>query len=153
MDCFGPVSYTHLDVYKRQVLTNALLDQNSRISKYRQRIERAIRETLVQDFSCLQNFRNGFISSDECSESVSKTIENSVDFGALKLVSPSDERIVENTFYKNLFNPKTGFFQAKLNHTLSLIHIFVSLVGSSNMELLALNCLIYFSTYEFEIFL
>ncbi|MBK7301859.1 MAG: GH92 family glycosyl hydrolase [Saprospiraceae bacterium] len=113
----GNETYCMIGNHSIPVLTNALLDQNSRISKYRQRIERAIRETLVQDFSCLQNFRNGFISSDECSESVSKTIENSVDFGALKLVSPSDERIVENTFYKNLFNPKTGFFQAKLNHT------------------------------------
>jgi len=113
----GNETYCMIGNHSIPVLANALLDRNSRIEKYRQNIEKAIRGTLALDFSCLENFKKGFISSEECSESVSKTIENSVDFGALKWIVPDDESIREHNYFKNLFNPETSFFQAKLNHT------------------------------------
>ncbi|MBK8956296.1 MAG: GH92 family glycosyl hydrolase [Saprospiraceae bacterium] len=65
--------------------------------------------------SGLKFMHKGFIASNEESESVSKTIENSLDFAAAEFIRADVDRSLSPYGYRNLFCPKTGFFQAKLN--------------------------------------
>ncbi|HEX5624423.1 MAG TPA: GH92 family glycosyl hydrolase, partial [Saprospiraceae bacterium] len=57
-----------------------------------------------------------FISSEEESESVSKTIENSLDFAAALAMGCMDVPSGGATAYRNLYHPRLGFFQAKQNN-------------------------------------
>ncbi len=71
--------------------------------------------------SGMKFMKKGFISAKEESESVSKTIENSVDFAAARSIGCLTGTPYHPDVYKNLFNPQTGFFQYKLNNSFSKI--------------------------------
>lgn len=58
----------------------------------------------------------GFILSNEESESVSKTIENSLDFAAAASIHCKGLESYNSNSYKNLYNPETGFYQARWNN-------------------------------------
>lgn len=96
------------------VMSYAFLDQNEKYPLDRDRMAKAAEATLSLDFSCMNGFRTGFISSDGCSESVSKTLENSLDWAGYYLLA--GRKGYADQYFRNLFNPETGFFQAKLNH-------------------------------------
>lgn len=71
----------------------------------------------------LKYYKNkGYIPSDKESESVSKTLEYAYDDWCIaKMAQQLEEKQIHNRFieraqyYKNLFDPKTGFFRAKAN--------------------------------------
>lgn len=107
-------TYCMIGNHSLPVLSYAVLDKHPAFPLKRDPLAAAAKATMALDFSCLNNFRTGYISSDLCSESVSKTLENSVDMAALDLLLGQDGE--EKYYYQNLFNPETGFFQAKLNH-------------------------------------
>lgn len=96
------------------VMSYAFLDQNEKYPLERERMAKAAEATLALDFSCMDGFRTGFISSDGCSESVSKTLENSLDWAGYYLLA--GRKGYADQYFKNLYNPESGFFQAKLNH-------------------------------------
>lgn len=66
------------------VIADALLQSpQSYTSKEKQDLIEAIEATLFKNEFCSQSiFRTGYISSDQAGESVSKTIENSLDYAA-----------------------------------------------------------------------
>lgn len=106
------------------VIADALLQSpQSYTSKEKQDLIEAIEATLFKNEFCSQSiFRTGYISSDQAGESVSKTIENSLDYAAYeKLVEQfgnkdqKDSLIYYSSYYKNIFNELTGHFQAKQN--------------------------------------
>ncbi|HMS28435.1 MAG TPA: GH92 family glycosyl hydrolase [Saprospiraceae bacterium] len=107
------------------VIANALIHGREDYTEVQiQRLYKACKKTLFENNFCGQeNFRNGMLSAENEGESVSKTIENSLDYRALAVIAEiagasEDEVIRANTFslnYKNLFNPLSGFFQARLN--------------------------------------
>ncbi len=61
--------------------------------------------------------KKGFIAANDEAESVSKTIENCVDFAAARSIGCLENTPYHPESYKNLFNPETGFFQARLNNS------------------------------------
>tara|TARA_B100001758_G_C18416772_1_gene620752 strand:- start:5422 stop:8283 length:2862 start_codon:yes stop_codon:yes gene_type:complete len=68
--------------------------------------------------------KNGFIAASDEPESVSKNLEYSYDDWCIALLADSlGEKEISSTFYKrgqyykNLFDPSTGFFRAKKSHT------------------------------------
>ncbi len=67
--------------------------------------------------SGMKFMKKGFIAANDESESVSKTIENSVDFGAARSMGCLQATPYHPEVYKNVYNPQTGFFQAKLNNS------------------------------------
>lgn len=80
--------------------------------------KRAVFTTLTKgNYSGLPFMCNGFISSNESAESVSKTIENCLDFAAAKDMGVELPEFLHPRAYQNLYNPGTGFFQAKRNHS------------------------------------
>ncbi|MDQ3140747.1 MAG: GH92 family glycosyl hydrolase [Bacteroidota bacterium] len=102
------------------VLVNAYLNSPDQFNK--SEFISAIESTFDKGYSNIPSFLNGFISIHESGESVSKTIENSLDFYSYGLLF-SGEKISAHKFdinaskyYKNMYNPHTGFFQAKWNH-------------------------------------
>lgn len=58
----------------------------------------------------------GFILSNEESESVSKTIENSLDFAAAASIHCKGLEKYSPDSYKNLYNPESGYYQARWNN-------------------------------------
>lgn len=112
----GNETYCMIGNHSIPVIVNAYLNHPKKYSKHL--ITTAIQKTLNQNFSGLEFFnKQGFISSEESSESVSKTIENSLDYYAASLMNPVELNLKRAAYYyKNLFNPDNGFFQAKLNH-------------------------------------
>jgi predicted alpha-1,2-mannosidase len=61
--------------------------------------------------------KKGFIAANDEAESVSKSIENCVDFAAARSIGCLENTPYHPEAYKNLFNPETGFFQARLNNS------------------------------------
>lgn len=77
----------------------------------------AITKTILNGTNTGMKFmRKGFISANDESESVSKTIENSVDFAAAHSIGCLSGTPYHPDAYKNLYNPQSGFFQSKLNN-------------------------------------
>lgn len=66
--------------------------------------------------SGLQFMQKGFIEATEEAESVSKTIENSLDFAAACSIHPEWRSALNPHSYANLYNPYSGFFQARSNN-------------------------------------
>lgn len=109
-------TYCMIGNHSIPVLSYAWSDQNPKYKPDYTRILNAVEKTLSIDFSALETFKTmGFISPDKASESVSKTIENSLDFAALSILT--GKSLPQSSYYQNLYNPNTGFFQAKLNHS------------------------------------
>ncbi|MCC6753481.1 MAG: GH92 family glycosyl hydrolase [Saprospiraceae bacterium] len=78
---------------------------------------RAVRETLIAArHSGLRHMNKGFIAAEDEAESVSKTIENSLDLAAAAAIGVSVDDGRSAFAYCNLFNPATGFFQARSNN-------------------------------------
>jgi hypothetical protein len=83
----------------------------------------AMKNSAESDKNGLKYYRKyNFIPGDKASESVSKTLEYSYDDWCIaqmaKAMGKKDdykEFIQRAQFYKNLFNPETGFMQAKTN--------------------------------------
>ncbi|MGD0709972.1 MAG: GH92 family glycosyl hydrolase [Bacteroidales bacterium] len=83
----------------------------------------AMKNSAESDKNGLKYYRKyNFIPGDKTSESVSKTLEYSYDDWCIaqmaKVMGKKDdykEFIQRAQFYKNLFNPETGFMQAKTN--------------------------------------
>ncbi len=77
----------------------------------------AIQNTILRGQNTGMKFMSkGFILSNEESESVSKTIENSLDFAAAESIHCSGLKDYHPASYKNLYNPESGFFQARWNN-------------------------------------
>lgn len=93
------------------VLANVYLQNKTKTQFSKEEVVNAIQSTLDKSYSNIDSYRSGFISMEVGSESVSKTIENALDFSALKAVAGGN--IKEEKFYQNLYNPLTGFFQPK----------------------------------------
>ncbi len=105
-------TYCMIGNHSIPVLANYFL-QNENLDRVEKNlIIESIEKTLEAGYSNIAQFKKGFISMNESAESVSKTIENSIDFGALSEISK--KYYPEKEYYKNLFNPKTGFFQSKI---------------------------------------
>jgi len=80
--------------------------------------KKAVYHTLKNsEYSGLPFMNKGFIASNEVSESVSKTLENSLDFGAAQSMGLALPPGFSPYNYRNMLNPSSGFFQAKLNHS------------------------------------
>ncbi|MBK9108959.1 MAG: GH92 family glycosyl hydrolase [Saprospiraceae bacterium] len=78
------------------------------------------REAVMQSLNFGKNsgllfMDKGYIASNEESESVSKTIENSLDFAAAEYIQSRISKKYSPFAYRNLYNPATGFLQAKFN--------------------------------------
>lgn len=77
----------------------------------------AIQNTLLNGSNTGIKFMpKGFILSNEESESVSKTIENSLDFAAAASIHCKGLERYNANSYKNLYNPESGFYQARWNN-------------------------------------
>ncbi|MBK7810484.1 MAG: GH92 family glycosyl hydrolase [Saprospiraceae bacterium] len=109
----GNETYCMIGNHSLPVMSYAYLDKNLSFALDKNKLSKAASATMGLGFSCLNEFRTGFISADLCSESVSKTLENSLDMAALDILI--DRKGNEKYFYKNLYNPASGFFQAKVN--------------------------------------
>lgn len=121
----GNETYCMIGNHSIPVIADALLQSPESYSpQEKKELIEAIEATLFQNNFCQQQeFRNGYISTTQAGESVSKTIENSLDYAAYeKLIEKfgnKDQRdtlIYYSSYYKNLFNEKSGFFQAKSNN-------------------------------------
>lgn len=78
----------------------------------------AIRESLLgKAYSGLDHMRQGFISAQDESESVSKTIENCVDIAAAQSIGAISLAEFSARAYWNLYNPSSGFFEARSNQS------------------------------------
>ena len=83
----------------------------------------AMKSSAEADKNGLKYYRKyNFIPGDKASESVSKTLEYSYDDWCIAQMAKAMEKkddykefIQRAQFYKNLFNPETGFMQAKTN--------------------------------------
>ncbi len=106
-------TYCMIGNHSIPVLVNAYLEQSKKFPLNKEEVLNAINGTLDKSFSNINEFKNGFISMDKGSESVSKTIENSLDYYAYNLLL--NRLGNEDSYYQNLFNPESGFFQAKSN--------------------------------------
>lgn len=106
-------TYCMIGNHSIPVLVNAFLNQTRERALEKQEVLEAIEGTFNKGFSNIEEFKKAYISLDKGSESVSKTIENSLDYYAYKIISNSKSK--EDKYYQNLYNPSTGFFQAKLN--------------------------------------
>ena len=120
-------TYCMIGNHSIPVMANALINNKSDFSQDEiNAIFNACYQTLVSKNFCSQDeYRNAFIACNQAGESVSKTIENSLDYDALEKIasiatncSPEIKNNISiwKNNYKNLFNPESGFFQAKLNH-------------------------------------
>ncbi|MFZ1425127.1 MAG: GH92 family glycosyl hydrolase [Saprospiraceae bacterium] len=77
----------------------------------------AIQNTILKGINTGMKFmQKGFIASNEESESVSKTIENSLDFAAAASIQCKGLENFSPESYKNLYNPESGFYQARWNN-------------------------------------
>ena len=90
--------------------------------------ERALKAMVVtanrDTFGLKQYRKHGYIAADTEGESVSKTLENAYDdYCIAQMAKAMGKDSIYKTFilrsqnWKNLYNPKTGFFQAKMNET------------------------------------
>lgn len=85
----------------------------------------AMESSSMQDRLGLEQYRNcGFIPGEEEGESVSKTLEYAYDdWCILECASRMKDEVLENRYWdrsnnwKNLFNPETGFLQARVNNS------------------------------------
>ena len=85
----------------------------------------AMVHSAMQDNLGLKSYKeNGFIAASDEPESVSKNLEYSYDDWCIALLADSlgKEKIAttfyqRGQYYKNLFDPSTGFFRAKKSHT------------------------------------
>lgn len=85
----------------------------------------AMVHSAMQDDLGLKSYKeNGFISASDEPESVSKNLEYAYDDWCIALLADSlgKEKIASTfyqrgQYYKNLFDPSTGFFRAKKSHT------------------------------------
>ena len=85
----------------------------------------AMIRTVNRDTLGLKQYREkGYIPADTEGESVSKTLEYAYDDYCIAMMAKAmkkddiyREYIQRSDNWKNLFNPKTGFFQAKINET------------------------------------
>jgi predicted alpha-1,2-mannosidase len=85
----------------------------------------AMKHSAMQDHLGLKYFKiKGYIPADKEGESVSKTLEYAYDdwciaMMAKKMGKEDDYRtfIARAQYYKNIFDPSTGFFRAKANET------------------------------------
>ncbi|MFT7071255.1 MAG: putative alpha-1,2-mannosidase [Patiriisocius sp.] len=85
----------------------------------------AIKHSAMQDKLGLKAYKEtGFIPVEEESESVSKTLEYAYDDWTIAQMAKAMNKTEDHTlfseraqFYKNLFNPKTGFMQGRFNNT------------------------------------
>ncbi len=86
---------------------------------------KAMVHSAIQDDLGLKSYKeNGFISASDEPESVSKSLEYAYDDWCIALLADSlGKEEIATTFYqrgqyyKNLFDPSTGFFRAKKSHT------------------------------------
>ncbi|MBK7467125.1 MAG: glycoside hydrolase family 92 protein [Saprospiraceae bacterium] len=116
------------------VIADALLQSpQSYTSKEKQDLIEAIEATLFKNEFCSQSiFRTGYISSDQAGESVSKTIENSLDYAAYeKLVEQfgnkdqKDSLIYYSSYYKIYsMNSLDIFKQSKIK--CSFLHLILA---------------------------
>lgn len=88
-----------------------------------EKVFRYMKETSMRNIFGTDVYRNfGFIPQDKEHESVSKTLEYAYDDWCIsemaRLMNKDDdyvEYVKRAQYYKNLFNPSTGFMQAKIN--------------------------------------
>lgn len=118
-------TYCMIGNHSIPVIADALLQAPDMYSpKEKNELIDAIEATLFhKDFSAQKSYRSGYIPYSSTGESVSKTIEDALDYAAYeKLIErfgnkdQQDSLIYFSSYYKNVFNEKTGFFQAKNNH-------------------------------------
>ncbi|MEP7195028.1 MAG: GH92 family glycosyl hydrolase [Saprospiraceae bacterium] len=113
----GNETYCMIGNHSIPVLVNAFLNQGNNNALDKTEVIHAIESTFKKGYPNIQDFTNGFISMEDGAESVSKTLENSLDYGAYRMLKESNQK--EEKFYQNLYNPTTGFFQAKQNQRFS----------------------------------
>lgn len=78
----------------------------------------AIRESLLgKAYSGMNHMSKGYIGAQDESESVSKTIENCVDIAAAQTVGAISLSEFSSRAYWNLYNPSSGFFEARSNQS------------------------------------
>ncbi|MBP9209573.1 MAG: GH92 family glycosyl hydrolase [Saprospiraceae bacterium] len=78
---------------------------------------KAVRGTLnAARHSGLRYMNKGFIAAEDEAESVSKTIENSLDLAAAAAIGVAVDVGPGAYAYRNLYNPASGFFQARSNN-------------------------------------
>lgn len=112
-------TYCMIGNHSIPVLVNAYVNRSKKFSFDSSEVVAAILGTLQKNYSNLEEFRKGYISMEHGSESVSKTIENATDYYALNLIHNTDR--YEQKYYQNLYNPETGFYQAKQNGSFTRI--------------------------------
>jgi predicted alpha-1,2-mannosidase len=90
-----------------------------------QRAYEAMKHSSMQDHFGLNAYRTyGYIPADEEGESVSKTLEYAYDDWCIAMVAKQlnleedyQDYIIRAQYYKNLFDPQTGFIRGKRNST------------------------------------
>jgi predicted alpha-1,2-mannosidase len=87
-------------------------------------LEAMVHSAMKDDLGLSWYKKNGFIAASDEPESVSKHLEYSYDDWCIALLADSlgEKEIAANfyqrgQYYKNLFDPSTGFFRAKKSHT------------------------------------
>jgi len=87
-------------------------------------LEAMVHSAMQDDLGLSWYKKNGFIAASDEPESVSKNLEYSYDDWCIALLADSlgNEEIAttfyqRGQYYKNLFDPSTGFFRAKKSHT------------------------------------
>jgi len=87
-------------------------------------LEAMVHSAMQDDLGLSWYKKNGFIAASDEPESVSKNLEYAYDDWCIALLADSlgKEKIATNfyqrgQYYKNLFDPSTGFFRAKKSHT------------------------------------
>jgi len=87
-------------------------------------LEAMVHSAMQDDLGLRWYKKNGFIAASDEPESVSKNLEYSYDDWCIALLADSlgEEEIAatfyqRGQYYKNLFDPSTGFFRAKKSHT------------------------------------
>ncbi len=108
-------TYCMIGMHSIAVLANAYLHGNTSLKNADTRL--AVQTALARSqHSGLHYMAGGFIAANQNAESVSKTIENSLDYYAAGILGVEMDASKLAKSYQNLYNPNTGFFQAKANH-------------------------------------
>ncbi|NOT36659.1 MAG: glycoside hydrolase family 92 protein [Saprospiraceae bacterium] len=106
-------TYCMIGNHSIPVLANVFLSQTKKFYLDASEVISAMEGTFEKNYSNIKEFKQGYIAMENGAESVSKTIENALDYYAYNLIKKSKNQ--EHKYYQNLYNPETGFFQPKQN--------------------------------------